>query len=172
MMDNTDPLEHAFRFNNFSNVLSHNSVQGMFSVLFGAFAQQPSATKFLILLMKNGMQSGFKSNVPAILLRNLQDFESRSDFAKWGWYVGEGHQLWDTHIAKPIYVLARSEWEAYGLFYHIAEPELDYVNQLPSGTDWDYDDENEDIEFKYYGEPKLSVFDCAWKVWNDSQATE
>jgi len=170
-MDNTDPLEHAFRFNNFANILSHNSAQKMFSVLFGAYSE-PSAMKFLIALMEDGMQSGFKSSIPAILLRNSQDFENRSDFSEWGWYVGEGHQLWDTHIAKPIYVFARSEDEAFDLFYHLAEPELEYINQLPSGTGWDYDDEDEDVEFVYYGKPKLSMFDFAWKVWNDSQVTE
>ena len=169
-MDNTDPLDYAFRFSNFSNIMQHSDAQRMYAVLYATFSV-PEAIRFLDALWSAGEQTGFYSSTPAILLRNWQDFQDRSDFAEWSWYVADGYQLWDTHLAKPIYVLAKSEQHAFDLFYHYCEPELEYINQLPSGSCTDYDEKpgEEDCVFKFAEPAKITALDCAWSIWNDSK---
>lgn len=141
---------------------------------------QTALHKFLDVLFKQDTQLALIGlPVPAILIRHRQQFLMRPDAAEWSWYVGKGYQLWDTHEAKNIFVLARDEDEAFDKFYRVAgkKQELDNVNELPNGDFIEYDPEVDDddveisIEFTWHSYFQPTPFDFIKELWDESQAT-
>lgn len=136
--------------------------------------QQSAVSKFLQEILKGDVQLGFDDYlcVPAVLLRNYQEWQLRPDKDDFHWFVGQGYQLWDSTAPKDIFVLAKDEDEAQDKFYCHMEGEIEHVNELPNGNYTEYDAEMTDdgemvlAIFEYHSEFEPTIFDFAQGIWD------